>query len=79
MMPVPEFVPSAEPPTMRRRIRTDIYDRAVPVSDNLSFAVCKTPVLHLDADAMGNRFQLDVYWVGDSQLREKLFGRTHGT
>ena len=31
MVPMPELVPSAEAPAMRRRVRTDVDDGAVPI------------------------------------------------
>ena len=77
MVPMPELVPSAEAPAMRRRVRTDVDDGAVPIPDDLRFAVRKSPVLHLDAHTMRDRLQLDIRRIRDAKLRKKLFGGAH--
>src|SRR5258705_8063431 len=74
-----KLMSGAESLAVRTRIRTDVDDGAIPVSNDLRFTVRKAPVFHLDADAMRDRLQLDVGRVRDPQFREKLFGRTHAT
>jgi hypothetical protein len=71
--------PSAKSLAVRGRIQIDIDDGAFPVSDDLRFAICKSPVFHLDADTMRDCFQLDVGRIRDAQFSEKLFGWTHAT
>jgi hypothetical protein len=79
MIPVAEFVSGTESSAVGGGLRTNVDNGTVPVSDNLRLTVRKAPVFHLDANAMRDRLQLDIRRIRNSQLGEKLFGRTHRT
>ena len=63
MMPMPQLVSGAESLAMGRRIRTDIHDSVIFMAYDLRLAAGKASVFDIDADAMGDRLQFDIYWI----------------
>jgi hypothetical protein len=68
MMPMTELMAGTEPFSVRFRFIMDVDDGAVPEADDLRLTSDQSPVLHFRADAMSDRFEIDVFRVGYAEI-----------
>ncbi len=73
MMPVPQLMSAAEFLPGRPHVVTHIDDRPIPVSNDLSFAADQRPIFDRNTNAVCNRFNCNIAWIGYPLLIHRLF------